>query len=89
MLARPSRWSCANASAPAPTARTSAPQPRTSRCDAPGRTSRCFVHRSKPASEPVRLAQPNARSDHEHCKLCATMCRECAEDCRKALATIH
>jgi hypothetical protein len=29
------------------------------------------------------------RHDHEHCKLCATMCRECAEDCRKALPTIQ
>ena len=29
-----------------------------------------------------------ARHDHEHCKLCATMCRECADDCRKALASI-
>lgn len=26
--------------------------------------------------------------EHEHCRLCATMCRECAEDCRKALAGI-
>lgn len=26
--------------------------------------------------------------DHEHCKLCATMCQECADDCRKALATV-
>ena len=26
---------------------------------------------------------------HEHCKLCATMCRECADDCRKALAVLH
>lgn len=30
-----------------------------------------------------------ARHDHEHCKLCATMCRECAQDCRKALPTIQ
>ena len=29
------------------------------------------------------------KHDHEHCKLCATMCRECAEDCRKALPTIQ
>lgn len=29
------------------------------------------------------------RHDHEHCKLCALMCRECAEDCRKALPSIN
>ena len=29
------------------------------------------------------------RHDHEHCKLCATMCRECAADCRKALPTVQ
>jgi hypothetical protein len=29
------------------------------------------------------------RHDHEHCKLCATMCRECAEDCRKALPSVQ
>lgn len=27
-----------------------------------------------------------ARHDHGHCGLCAEMCRECAADCRKALA---
>lgn len=27
--------------------------------------------------------------DHEHCRLCAVMCRECAEDCLKALPTIQ
>lgn len=27
--------------------------------------------------------------DHDHCKLCATMCRECADDCRKALQTVQ
>lgn len=27
--------------------------------------------------------------DHEHCRLCAAMCRECAEDCLKALPTIQ
>ena len=27
--------------------------------------------------------------DNEHCALCARMCSECAEDCRKALPTIH
>lgn len=26
---------------------------------------------------------------HEHCKLCATMYRECIEDCRKALPTVN
>ena len=26
--------------------------------------------------------------EHEHCKLCATMCRECVEDCRAALETV-
>jgi hypothetical protein len=34
-------------------------------------------------------AEECARHDHEHCKLCATMCRECADDCRKALPTIQ
>ena len=29
------------------------------------------------------------KHDHEHCKLCATMCRECADDCRKALPTVN
>lgn len=29
------------------------------------------------------------RHDHGHCKLCATMCRECADDCRKALPSIQ
>lgn len=29
------------------------------------------------------------RHDDAHCKLCATMCRECAEDCRRALPTIQ
>lgn len=28
------------------------------------------------------------RHDHEHCKLCAVMCRECAGNCRDALATL-
>lgn len=27
--------------------------------------------------------------DHEHCRLCATMCRECAEDCRTAMPTVN
>ncbi|USI71685.1 four-helix bundle copper-binding protein [Sphingomonas morindae] len=27
--------------------------------------------------------------DHEHCRLCATMCRECAEDCRRARSTLN
>lgn len=29
------------------------------------------------------------RHDHEHCRLCAVMCRECAEDCRVALPTVQ
>lgn len=29
------------------------------------------------------------RHDHEHCKLCATMCRECGDDCRQALPTVQ
>jgi|ERR1700730_5002827 hypothetical protein len=29
------------------------------------------------------------RHDLDHCRLCATMCRECAEDCRKALPTVQ
>lgn len=29
------------------------------------------------------------KHDHEHCRLCATMCRECGDDCREALATLH
>jgi len=34
-------------------------------------------------------AEECAGHDHEHCKLCASMCRECAEDCRSALPTIQ
>lgn len=34
-------------------------------------------------------AEECGRHDHEHCQLCATMCRECADDCRKALATVQ
>ena len=34
-------------------------------------------------------AEECGRHDHEHCNLCAEMWRECAEDCRKALATVH
>ena len=34
-------------------------------------------------------AEECGRHDHEHCNLCAEMCRECAGDCRKALATVH
>jgi len=30
-----------------------------------------------------------AKHDMEHCKLCETMCRESADDCRTALATTH
>jgi hypothetical protein len=30
-----------------------------------------------------------ARHDHDHCKLCAEMCRECAADCRSALPTVQ
>ena len=30
-----------------------------------------------------------AKHEHAHCKLCATMCRECADDCRKALPSIR
>ena len=29
------------------------------------------------------------KHEHEHCRLCATMCRECGDDCREALATVH
>ncbi|VWX49384.1 Ferredoxin [Novosphingobium sp. 9U] len=29
------------------------------------------------------------KHDREHCRLCATMCRECGDDCREALATLH
>lgn len=29
------------------------------------------------------------RHDHEHCRLCATMCRECADDCRTTLPTVQ
>lgn len=28
------------------------------------------------------------KHDHDHCKRCAQMCRECVEDCRSALATL-
>jgi hypothetical protein len=28
------------------------------------------------------------RHDHEHCKLCAIMCRECADDCRNAALSL-
>ncbi|AGH48323.1 MULTISPECIES: four-helix bundle copper-binding protein [Sphingomonadales] len=29
------------------------------------------------------------RHDHPHCWRCAEMCRECADDCRRALPTVH
>ena len=29
------------------------------------------------------------RHEHEHCRLCGTMCRECADDCRKVLPTLQ
>lgn len=29
-----------------------------------------------------------AQHENPHCQLCATMCRECAEDCRKALPLV-
>lgn len=28
------------------------------------------------------------KHDHEHCKRCALMCRECADDCERAIATL-
>lgn len=41
----------------------------------------------------IRACEPCAeeceRHDHEHCGLCAQMCRECAADCRLALPTIQ
>lgn len=29
-----------------------------------------------------------ARHDHDHCRRCAAMAQECADDCRQALATL-
>lgn len=29
------------------------------------------------------------KHDHDHCRLCAEMCRECTNDCRKALPTVN
>lgn len=29
------------------------------------------------------------KHDNPHCELCAKMCRECADDCRKALPTVN
>lgn len=29
------------------------------------------------------------KHDHEHCRLCAVMCRECADDCRAALPSVN
>lgn len=29
------------------------------------------------------------KHEFNHCRLCATMCRECAEDCGKALLSLH
>jgi hypothetical protein len=29
------------------------------------------------------------KHEHGHCRLCATMCRECAGDCRSALPTVQ
>jgi uncharacterized protein DUF326 len=29
------------------------------------------------------------KHEHEHCRLCALMCRECAGDCRNALPALH
>lgn len=34
-------------------------------------------------------AEECEQHDHEHCRLCAVMCRECADDCGKALPTIQ
>ena len=34
------------------------------------------------------LLEQCERHDHEHCKLCAQICRECAADCRNAVASI-
>jgi hypothetical protein len=34
-------------------------------------------------------AEECERHQHDHCALCAKMCRECAGDCRKALPTIQ
>ena len=33
-------------------------------------------------------AEECGRHDHEHCRLCGTMCRECADNCRAALASL-
>jgi len=30
-----------------------------------------------------------ARHDNPHCRRCATMCRECADDCLRALEVLH
>jgi hypothetical protein len=34
-------------------------------------------------------AEECERHDHEHCRISAEMCRECARDCRAALETFH
>ncbi len=34
-------------------------------------------------------AEECARHDHGHCQLCATMCRECADDLRQAVPTLQ
>lgn len=34
-------------------------------------------------------AEECAKHEHEHCRLCAVMCRECSDDCRAALPTIN
>ncbi len=34
-------------------------------------------------------AEECERHDHDHCRICAQMCRETARDCRAALETFH
>ena len=66
-----------------------------------GATSRLMVRRTGQDIEMLRVqmdaciraceicAAECESHDHAHCKLCAQMCRECADDCRKALATMR
>jgi hypothetical protein len=68
--------------------------------DVCGATSRLAVRRTGQDMEALRAmldvcarfcalcAEECSRYDHEHCKLCASMCGECEWDCRPAIATL-
>ena len=54
-------------------------------------TTYFFLRARVPEWEPIfqRCAAECEKHDHDHCKLCAQMCRECAADCRVAAESIQ